>query len=193
VQEESHHDVLLAAALAGRLSNRLYYGLSGKIIYRDISTESGYGLTLDAGMLYQFQPFLRLGLMVTDVTSGFIRYSGKTFGTGANVESIYPTVKPGFLLVHTYRDFTGRFAGAAEIKFENLREAAQYWIGSLSLDAHYGWELGWREMVFGRAGFDIGRFTAGAGVSVRQFAIDFAYLHHSDLDATFRLSGEYRW
>jgi len=193
VREESHSDILLSAAVAGRLSERLMYGLTGKIIYRDIGTETGTGLTLDAGMLYQWRPFLRLGLMVTDITSGFIRYTGKTFETGANVESIYPTVKPGFLLEHSHRDFTGRFAAASEIKFENLRHASQYWSGSLSLDAHYGWELGWREMVLGRAGFDIGRFTAGGGVNVKNLAIDFAYLHHSDLDATFRLSAEYRW
>jgi len=193
VREESHSDILLSAAVGGRLSDRLLYGLTGKIIYRDIGTESGYGLTLDAGALYQWRPFLRLGLMVTDITSGFIRYTGRTFDSGANVESIYPTVKPGFLLEHSYRDFTGRFAAAGEIKFENLKEAAQYWSGSLSMDTHYGLELGWREVVFGRAGFDIGRFTAGAGVNVRRFAVDFAYLHHSDLDATFRLSGEYRW
>ena len=193
LREESHGDFLLTAAMAGKLSDKIGYGLSAKIIYRDIGTESGYGLTMDAGMLYQFRPALRVGLMVTDITSGFIRYSGKTFDSGANVESIYPTVKPGLLLKHSHRDFTGRLVGSGDIKFESLKETSQYWVGSLSMDTHYGFELGWRELVFGRAGFDIGRLTAGGGFSVKNIAVDFAYLHHSDLDATFRLSAEYRW
>ncbi len=193
LREESHGDYLITAAMAGKLSDRISYGLAGKIIYRDIGTESGYGLTMDAGMLYQYKPSLRLGLMVTDITSGFIRYSGKTFGSGANVESIFPTVKPGFMFHRSFDDFTGRLVASGDIKFESLKDAAQYWTGSLSLDTHFGFELSWREMLFGRAGFDIGRLTAGGGFSVKNIAVDFAYLHHSDLDATFRLSAEYRW
>ena len=193
LREESHGDYLLTAAMAGKFSDKIDYGLSAKIIYRDIGTESGYGLTMDAGMLYQLRPDLRLGLMVTDITSGFIRYSGKTFDSSANVESIYPTVKPGVMFKHSYSDFTGRLVASGDIKFESLEDAAQYWVGSLSMDTHYGFELGWREIVFGRAGYDMGRLTAGGGFSVKNIAVDFAYLHHSDLDATFRLSAEYRW
>jgi len=193
VAEESHGDWLLAASMAGRIAERVDFGLTARIIYRDLGTESGKGLSLDAGLLYRAKKWLDFGLMVTDISTGFIRYSGKTFDGGANTESIYPTVKPGFQLQHTHADFTGRFAAAADIKFENLKGTAQYWSGPLSLDSHYGWEIGYREMVFGRAGFDIGRFTAGGGVNVRNIAVDFAYLHHGDLDETFRVSAAYNF
>ncbi|MBD3401862.1 hypothetical protein GF420_03125 [candidate division GN15 bacterium] len=190
-REESHGDFLFAAALSGRLWDKIDFGATAKVIYRDIGTESGYGLTLDAGALYQVYPFARLGLMVTDITTGFIRYSGETFDTGANTETIYPAVKPGLMLEHTVSDFTGRFAMSGDIRFEGIRYGAQYWSGDISLDTHYGWEIGYREMVFGRAGFDIGRFTAGGGVDLRNITVDFAYLHDDELDETFRVSAGY--
>lgn len=193
VREESHGDYLLAAALAGRLTSRLDFGVTAKIIYRDIGTESGKGLTADAGLLYRLHRNIDLGLMVTDITTGFIRYSGETFDSGSNTESIYPTVKPGFTAKYSHADFTGRFLASADIKFEGIRSAAQYWQGKLSLDTHWGWELAYKEMVFGRAGFDIGRFTAGGGIDIRRITVDFAYLHHDDLDETFRVSAGYQF
>ena len=192
-REESHGDYLLSAAMAGQLRPNLHFGVTAKIIYRDIGTESGYGLTMDAGLLYQARPYMRLGLMVTDITTGFIRYSGKTFDSGANTETIYPTVKPGLMLERAIKEFMVRLAASGDVKFEGIKNAAQYWQGSVSLDMHYGLEIGYREMVFGRAGFDIGRMTAGAGVDVRNITVDFAYLHDDDLDETFRVSAGYRF
>ncbi len=193
VAEESHADVLVAAAVSGKIRSKIDFGLTAKIIYRDLGTESGMGLTLDAGALYQVRPWAQVGLMVTDITTGFIRYSGKTFSEGAHSESIYPTVKPGFSLTKRYRDFTGRFMASGDIKFEGIKSAAMYWAGPVSLDTHYGWELGYREMLFGRVGFDMANFTAGAGVAIKKITVDFAYLHHSDLDNTFRVSAGYQF
>lgn len=193
LKEESHGDFLFAGSVAGKLGSKIDFGGTAKVIYRDIGTESGYGLTLDLGMLYQPYRFATLGLMITDATTGFIRYSGATFDNGGNTESIYPTVKPALLLSHTAGDFTGRFAMSGDVKFEGLKTSAQYWSGDLSLDSHFGWELGYKEMFFGRAGFDIGRFTTGAGIDVRRITVDFAYLHQSGLDETFRVSAGYRF
>ena len=193
VREESHGDFLFSAAIAGKITDRIGFGLTAKIIYRDIGVMSGKGLTVDAGLLYRIHPNVNLGLMVSDVTTGFIRYSRTTFDDGVNFESIYPTVKPGIMVTYTYSDFTGRFLVSGDIKFENLKCAAQYWSGPVSLDTHYGWELGYKEMIFGRFGFDIGRFTAGGGIDVSNFTVDFAYLHHSDLNESYRVSAGYRF
>ncbi len=192
LREESHADVLLSAAIAGELTPRLDFGLTIKIIHRDLGTETGKGLTLDAGLLYDVRPWLQAGLMVTDATSGFIRYTGETFDSGGYTESIYPTVKPGLMLQRSLGMMTVRMALSGDVKFEHLNEAAQYYAGSLSLDSHYGWELAWRETLFGRLGYDIGRFTAGGGMAIGRIAVDFAYLHHSQLDETFRISAAYR-
>jgi len=193
VREESHGDFLFSAAMSGKVTDRLDFGLTAKVIYRDLGTESGQGLTLDAGLLYRATTYAQLGLMVTDITTGFIRYSGDTFGEGSNTESIYPTVKPGLMLHYTWRDFTGRYLMSGDIKFEDIKYGAQYWSGPLSLDTHFGFEISYRQLGFARAGFDIGRFTAGGGIDVHNVTVDFAYLHHSDLDETFRVSAGYRF
>ena len=202
VREESHADVLLAASISGKIKEKIDFGLTAKIIYRDIGTESGQGLTLDAGALYQFNSMIRFGLMITDVTSGFIRYGGgstietsdsTSFVTKSSSESIYPTVKPAVMLEKFHKNFSARLAASGDIKFENLKTGAQYWMGGISLDTHYGLEIGYRELVFGRAGFDIGRFTAGGGVDVKNITVDFAYLHDDAFDGTFRVSAGYRF
>ncbi len=193
VKEESHGDYLLAGSVAGRLNEKIDFGLTGKVIYRDIGTESGMGLTVDVGGIWRANSKATVGLMITDATTGFIRYSGKTFGTGGNTESIYPTVRPSLMLHHAYRDITGRLLFTGDVKFESLKQSAQLWVGPMSMDTHYGLEVDWRGMAFGRAGFDIGRLTLGAGAAVRNFTLDIAYLHDSDFDATFRVSGGYQW
>lgn len=193
ISEESHGDYLIAGSVSGKISSKIDFGLTAKIIYRDLGTETGKGLTIDAGMLYRLNKFSQLGLMVTDITSGFIRYSGDTFDSGANSESIYPTIKPGIMLEHKYSDFTGRYFMSADIKFENIKTAAQYWSGSISLDSHHGWELDYKEIVSGRIGFDIGRFTGGGGIHFRKIRLDFAYLHHDELDETYRVSAGYQF
>ncbi|MFH1687783.1 MAG: hypothetical protein ABIE70_09715, partial [bacterium] len=193
LREESHADVLLAGSIAGRLGDKLDFGLTAKIIHRDLGTETGKGLTLDIGLLYQAHPNVQLGLAVIDATSGFIRYNGATFDQGSHTESIYPTVKPGIMARRQHHDFVGLMTISGDIKFENLDQAAQWYSGSVSLDSHIGWEIGYKNVVFGRAGFDMGRLTAGAGFVLGPMTLDLAYLHHSELDATYRVSGSYRW
>ncbi len=193
VREESHGDFLFAASLSRKASARLSLGLTARVIYRDIGTESGYGLSVDAGATYLVSNKINLGMMVTDITTGFIRFSGDTFESGSNTETIYPTVKPGIMISHTVSDFTVRLVGSGDVKFESIKSAAQYWLGAISLDTHFGSELSWREMLFARAGFDIGRFTSGGGILIRDISIDFAYSDHDDLDNTYRISAGYRF
>jgi hypothetical protein len=187
VREESHGDYMFGASASGKIKNKIDVGATVRVIYRSMPEVSGYGLTLDVGALYDVHKYARLGLVVTDISSGFIRYSGGT------TESVLPTVKPGAMLHYSKYDFTARLAGSGDIKFEGIKYAAQYYQGEISLDTHFGLEVGYREMVFGRAGFDIGDFTGGVGVDINNFTVDLAYLHDSDLDATFRVSAGYRF
>ena len=76
VREKSHGDFLLAASLSGQIARRVDFGLTAKIIYRNLGTESGKGLTLDAGLAYQLTDGINLGLMVSDISTGFIRFGG---------------------------------------------------------------------------------------------------------------------
>lgn len=187
VREASHGDYLLAGSISGKIKDDIDFGVTARIIYRDLDVITGYGLTADAGALYRPSRQLALALMVTDLASGFIRYSG------GNTESILPTVKPGIMYTAQYRDFTGRAAFSGDVKFEGIKKGAQFWAGDISLDTHWGMEIGFREIIFGRLGFDIGDFTAGIGVDVRRLKVDLAYLHDDALDETFRVSLGYQF
>ena len=191
VDEKSHGDYVLAGSIGLKPAAKWTAGVSAKILYRDIGTETGKGLTLDAGVLFNPRNNVTLGLMATDVSSGFIRYSGKTFGGGAHTESIYPTVKPAFSIIKKHKDISGQFSASGDLRFENLKGTAQYWSGSFSIDSHYGLEMSWREILFARCGFDIGRLTAGGGFDYRHVAIDFAWMHQDAFDETFRVSASY--
>ncbi len=187
IREVTHGDYLFASSVSGKIKDKFDFGVTARIIYRDLGISKGYGFTVDAGALYQVHPKIRLGLMITDLTSGYIRFSQKYS------ESILPTIKPGVLYKHNIKDFTLRLALSGDIKFEGIKYASQFWAGEISLDTHFGGELSYKEILFGRLGSDIGNFTAGVGLNINRIKIDLAYLHNSDLDATFRISAGYRF
>ncbi len=187
LREVTHGDYLLAGSVSGKIREKIDFGLTARIIYRDLGVSKGYGFTVDAGALYQVHPKFRFGLMITDLTSGYIRFTQKYS------ESILPTVKPGVMYKHNIKDFTVRVALSGDIKFEGIKYASQFWVGDISLDTHWGGEVSYKEMIFGRLGSDIGNFTAGIGLNINRIKVDLAYLHSSDLDATFRISAGYRF
>jgi len=181
---ESHGDYLLAGSLARR-AGKFTFGATARVFYRDIVFASGYGGALDAGALWQARPDTRVGLTVSDLSVGVIRYS-----TGVT-ETVTPSVRLGALHERRNGEFTARALMAGDIRFEGRRASAQFWAGDMSLDTHWGLELSYRELAFGRVGADIGALTLGAGVIVRQVTLDMAFLRHGDLDDSYRFSAGY--
>ncbi len=182
VREDNHFDIMLGASLAGRFRENFAYGVTAKVIYRDIAVETAYGLGLDAGVVYRIVPRLTAALTVTDLTSTFLAYSND------NTETIYPALKPGMSYTWEYRDLSVMGSGQAIIRFEGRQQTAELWQGDISADFQAGMEVAYRNLVFGRVGYDQSRFTAGLGAAISRYVIDLAYLHHSDLDETFRIS-----
>jgi hypothetical protein len=187
VDEATHNDLMLGASLGGLHGTRFSYGATLKIIYRDIAVESAWGLGLDIGALYRITDRLNAGLVVTDVTSTFLAYSND------NTESILPAVKPALSYRFDHRDLSVTASGQSVLRFEGRRQVSELWSGDISADFQAGVEIGYRDMVFGRAGYDHSRFTAGLGAAFRKIMIDLAYLHHGDLDETFRISAGIRF
>ena len=182
VREESHADMMLGASLAGRYSANFSYGATMKLIYRDIAAATAYGLGLDLGIVYRPDSQITAALVVTDATSTFLAYSNN------NTESILPAVKPGFSYRWTHQDVAVTLAGQSIIRFEGRKQTAELWQGNISADFQAGMQLAYRNAAFGRIGYDQDQFTAGLGAAFSRYMIDLAYLHHSDLDDTFRLS-----
>jgi len=182
VREENHFDIMLGASLAGRYRENLSYGATAKVLYRDIAVEKAYGLGLDVGVTYRVDTIITAAVAVTDVTSTFLAYSND------NTETISPAVKPALSCRWARRNVSLIVSGQAVIRFEGRRQTAELWQGDISADLQGGLELGYRGVAFGRIGYDQSRFTAGLGAVIKRFLIDLAYLHHSDLEETFRIS-----
>jgi len=187
IREENHADYQFLLSYAFRKSDRLDLGASAKFIYRDIPTSSAYGLGADIGMRYHFSRPLTVSVVIKDFTTTLLSYD-----TGTK-ESIYPTLTTGVSFVKAWDDFRVMLAVDGDMRFENLKDAAEFWMGSVSLDTHWGAQLSYQDIVFARGGIDIGKLTLGGGVMLHPFQIDFAYLKHKELDDSFRVSALFFW
>ena len=187
LREEGHADYNFNFSYARRFSPSLSWGLNAKIIYRDIPLTSAFGMGLDLGVLYSLKPYLSLAANLQDATFTFLSYS-----TGSK-ETISPTLKLGVGARKVWKDFVARLAADTDLRFEGRKFSAQYWLGDLSFDNRYGLEIVYQNRLAGRLGFDQGDFTAGAGLKVRKFGIDFAYLSENELDNSYRLSLTIAW
>lgn len=180
--EESHYDYLLHLGVGCHRSEHLRVGAAAKVIVRSLANYSAWGLGIDLGAQYDVSSALTVGVNATDITSSFLSYDNGT------KESILPAVRLGAVYAYQRQWLTARLIGEGEFLFEGREQAAQVSAGSVSLDTHWGGELAYEDLVFFRAGSDIGRLTVGVGVSINRFKIDAAFMDHQNLENTYRLS-----
>ena len=182
LKEESHADYALFVSYSHQMRPQFFWGANLKLIYSDVVTASAYGIGADLSIMARPYPFLTLGVNLMDLTSSLLFYDNGT------TETINPTTKLGMAISHEIQDFSLLFATDADLRYEGRKYAAQYWIGKVSADMHYGAEISYRKRLAGRVGFDQGDFTAGAGFWINQFGLDAAFLSHQELDNTYRVS-----
>jgi hypothetical protein len=182
LREESHADYALFFSYSHRMRPQFLWGANLKLIYRDVVTTSAFGIGADLAFLAKPYSFLSVGANLMDLTSSLLFYDNGT------TETINPTTKLGLALNRSFKDFSLVLAADADLRYEGRKSAAQFWVGKLSADMHYGLEVSYRGKVAGRLGFDQGDFTAGGGLWVDQFGLDLAFLSHDELDNTYRIS-----
>jgi len=183
LREESHADYALFFSYSHQMRSYLFWGANLKLIYRDVVTTSAFGIGADLAFLAKPYSFLSLGANLMDLTSSLLFYDNGT------TETINPTTKLGLAINHQIQDFYLIFATDADIRYEGRKSAAQFWLGKLSADMHYGLEVSYKGKLSGRLGIDQGDFTAGAGLWINPaFGGDVAFLSHEELDNTYRIS-----
>ncbi len=187
VGEANHADYAFNLSYAKKAGDRVSIGVNGKIIYRDIPETSAWGLGLDLGILYSLRESVKLALVLQDATSTYLSYS-----TGSK-ETIAPSLKVGLAYQKNWRDFDATISGDANFLFEDRSSSSQYVMGSMSADNNYGLEIAYQKILFGRMGFHYGEFTAGAGVLVANWGLDFAYLNNEELDNSYQFSLKVKW
>lgn len=180
----------------GERAGSWYLGGTLKVVRQNVGDYSSLGIGADLGAL---RPGLvgpiDFGIKLQDITTTYLSWS-----TGTN-EIIAPAVVPAFAyrLAMPSASMSLLLASSFECRFENRGEADQWSAGSLSVNSHWGAELGFSERVFVRGGFDSGfdtaDITAGAGLLMGPLMVDYAYAGDVlDIDeVTHRISLGWRW
>ena len=182
IDEESHANYIGYFSYGRQFSERLNWGVTAKLIYRDIVDETAFGMGIDFGALYSVSDWLDFGANFQDVTTTLLSYS-----TGTK-ESVYPTAKLGFKARKNMGSMSASLLTDSDIRFEGRDFSAQAALGPVSFDNHVGLELGYHEKLYARVGSDVGNLTLGAGINVNRLSIDVSMRDHSDFDNTFLIS-----
>lgn len=171
--------------------SRKYYqdtrwGLNLKFVNKSVGPNSAWGLGLDAGLMTAWREKIKFGINLQDVTTTYLAWDNGT------KEVISPTVKIG---TSYHPSIAGErplaLALGGDFRFEGRQSAANYHLGSMSLDLHLGLEYWLKKRIALRLGGDQGRFTAGAGLKLGRFNFDYAYMAHKYLGSSTRLSGSF--
>ena len=184
---ESDSEAAMLVSYARRVSERITVGGNLKVVSKQIGPNSCYGLGFDLGAQYEVLGGLTLGANVQDVTTTFLAWDTK------EREKIMPTAKLGVAYVREIPSMDGRIvlAADADFRFERRWMADEYHVGDVTFDTHYGLEFSYRDLVAVRGGLAIGQLTAGAGIGIGGFVVDYAYGKHEYLDSSHRVSAAY--
>jgi len=164
-------------------------GVNAKIISKLVGDNSAFGLGFDIGAIYTLTPTTFIGGRITDVTTTFIAWD-----TG-HQELLLPSVAVGVYKTISLKKLEADVNIAADfvVRGENRGEADQFSAGILSGDAHIGLEYLVKKTFALRAGMDREYFTAGAGLYIGSFLVDYAYQSHEGLGESHRVSLGYNW
>ena len=169
---------------AKRSSAKLAWGASVKILQKGFDNTSAWGLGFDVGAQYQAHEHLILGANLQDASTTILAWD-----TGVK-ELIVPTLKLGAASPFRIGFLPGNFLPVfdMDIRFEGREFASQANLGTASFDFHSGLEYAFTEQLAARIGSDVGHFTAGAGIRFNKFIVDYAFMNHSELQETHRIS-----
>jgi hypothetical protein len=171
-------------------------GANLKVVHQSVGDNGSWGIGADVAFLRpRFWKQMHFGLKLQDITTTYLSWD-----TGRS-ELITPAVIPGLAYDFLLTDWNMRVTAASDVetRFDNRRDADQYWGGSVSANVHAGVEVGFVEKVFLRGGFDSGwdaaHLTAGAGFRIRPLTVDYAYAGDTlDIDeVTHRISLTVSW
>ena len=183
-REFSNAEHALFLSYARSKSTYFSYGGSVKIVHKGFDDTSAWGIGFDLGAQFRLKNGLRFGANLQDATTTILAWN-----TGRK-ELIVPTLKIGVALPLSVDLLNGTLLPAvdADIRFEGREQAAQISGGPASLDMHAGFEYLYKDALALRAGTDTGNFSAGAGIRLPKLEVDYAFMRHSELKNTHRVS-----
>lgn len=195
VRLKSAYDLGILLSYARAMGPRWAIGGNFKMIRQNlVDVGSSFGLGLDLGLNYMAGTQTTLGVRLADITTTRISWD-----TGRH-ESVAPTVTLGGATTRHISALKGSITPAVDVQlaFEDLGNADQFQMGSVTGNIHAGLEYWYNRALALRLGTDSGNFAAGAGLRFRlgpfqRFGVDYAYLNHDELDATNRVTLNLGW
>jgi hypothetical protein len=170
----------------GKQHNRkMAFGANAKFVHKGVGDNSAWGIGFDIGALWNPWHQLKVGANIQDVTTTLLAWDTGT------TELISPTFKAGVSYPFMLPFIKSRLlvAGDVDTRFEGREFASQLHVGLVSMDFRLGAELNFRNIIALRLGRDdLGYFTAGAGLILPRLNIDYAFMNHTDLKETHRVS-----
>ena len=219
MREFSASDMALYLSYANTLRGNWHWGVSAKVIHSRLGPfANAWGYSLDAGLQHRGERY-HFGINLVDFSTlmkfwtvnqnelaalqDFINpETGKpeTLPEGTN-EYVRPSVRVGGGRLFHFGDFTLLTAADTHFRFEGRRT---YYlnIGDMSIEPHLGTELGYKDLVFVRAGITDVHLddrntmylspTLGTGLKIGAFMVDYGFSSFagiaSDLGFTHRIS-----
>ena len=172
----------LFLSFARRYGSRISLGGSVKIIHKNVSPYQAWGIGFDIGATAALTSTLEAGIILRECTSTLIAWKGGTR------EQILPNAQAGLL----YKLNVGSFRIIPEcdlvVHLDNRAgEGFLRWRG-VTLGVRGGVEVAYREKVFLRCGSRDGRFTAGAGIRIDKYGVDYGFSTHAALGNSHHVS-----
>jgi hypothetical protein len=148
------------------------YGGNLKIYYRDLAAISGFGGGLDLGGIMDLE-YVRIGIAVRDFVLSPLIWSNGT------KETISSKIALGVAPVIPLEKIGSRIT--LECDFLKYLDLEGYAI-------NLGFEFGYHDLLFGRIGLREGNITLGAGLRYKKFIVDYAFITHSYLKDSNKIS-----
>ncbi len=173
----------LFLAYAYPVTRRLALGGNLKLLRQSIGAYSSFGWGFDFGAFYQATPRLNLALNLQDALGTTVRWqSGHT-----DVRTI--NVRPGlaYRLPLPALKSQLHLATDVDLRFDKLKSNCDGHLGPMSFDFHLGLEYWLYQMLALRVGSEQQSLTAGVGLRLSFFEIDYAFSGF-ELGNTHRIS-----
>ncbi|MGQ9706231.1 MAG: PorV/PorQ family protein [bacterium] len=142
---------------------------------------NGYGL--DVGLQMTLPMNIRFGVNLQNIIGSV------SWNTNAK-DNLPLNIKVGMGYSLPIRKINGGllFAFDSDIKFAGYGSSSQISSGKFSMDLHYGTEFNIANTLFIRAGAYRSDFSAGAGLRLKMFTVDYAFITHTELCGSHRIS-----
>jgi hypothetical protein len=201
VRWESDNELAALLSYARTLSPDLSVGLNAKVIWKDIAEITCLGFGVDVAALYKVTDHIRLGANLQDITTTPLYWDGWYYvpkaGGGyekkevSTTETIYPTARLGASYGLPVAAISGTLLVAADcdFKFEGLTgDETDFSFSDVSGDVRLGAMYEYRQTVHVTIGMDQQAPTAGIGLAVGKFGVDYAFWRDEELDNSHRIS-----